>query len=152
MQTQTFGKIIFDDGDAILPAKGPLSAPVTLDMSEMDLTPDTLSRLAAFLDALPRHVAAIKTRFVAEFEEIAGFVPAWLATELPDAWAKQMQGKTPEQVTASDVWDCLRLSTIWATDQETLSLDFNFVHFDVDHLLSARMTVEGVLTDLDIES
>ncbi|WP_425099885.1 hypothetical protein [Tropicibacter sp. S64] len=152
MKTKLFGDIAFDDHDAVLPAQGPLTAPVPLDMDEMDLTPDAVRALAGFLDSLPAHLEAIEARFIADYDEIADFVPGWLAEELPEEFSRVFGGMKPETVGAKQLWSILRLTRIWASEQDTVVLDFQMTGFDVDHMLGVYMTLDGAITEIGIES
>ncbi|MFW2543452.1 hypothetical protein ACN2XU_12475 [Primorskyibacter sp. 2E107] len=63
-----------------------------------------------------------------------------------------MAGQAPEDVTATDTWNTLRLLRVWAADQTCVTLDFEPVSFDVAAVLAASMSPGGPSVEMLIES
>ena len=153
METKLFGHIELEDGEATLPKVPPLRQQVFLDLAEFGDTVSLHKKVAVFLDLLPEHIATAQAVFHRDYAETASFVPEWLFDEAPASFSALFpNARVANDVSDNDVWQALAIKSIWASDEPTLTIDFEFMDTDMNHVFAAYFDLEGELLTFTVES
>jgi len=153
METKLFDHIELENGEATLPKIPPLRQQVSLDLAEFGDTLSLHKKAALFLDLLPDHIATVQAVFHRDYAETASFVPEWLFEEAPVSFAALFpNARVANDVSANDVWQALAVRSIWASDEPTLTIDFEFMDTDMNHVFAAYFDLEGKLLTFTMES
>ncbi|ARE40525.1 hypothetical protein RGUI_2384 [Rhodovulum sp. P5] len=146
METNAFGTVRLDDGQATLPVGPGVLRPVGLDFLATVQDRPKMEAAATFIDTLSKHVETVRVAFLDGYDSIAANVPAWLHENAPAAYAALFPDTpNPADITPAQLWDSLDMTAIWSRDDGIVTIAFGFHEVDVPRSFAAEFQLDGAL-------
>lgn len=137
METNAFGTIQIEDGQATLPVGPGLLQPAALDVLATVKDREAMAAAASFIDALPRHLDDVRARVMEVFDTnpecFTGLFPC-----VAD----------PARASVESLWQSLVVRSVWTRDDATVIVEFAVDGAADTTVLSALFDLDGTLSEL----